>query len=750
MRIAHVIHAFPPFSRAGCENYVEALAREQLRRHEVVVFHRVSDPERPEYEVSEGRAGEIPVVRVNRTFRDMKSFRDTYRSDAVAAAFGAFLERFRPDAVHFHHTTCLSTTCVHEAHRRGIPVVYTLHDFWLLCPRGQLVRRDLSLCERHTDADCVRCMAWQLRVRGGHARVRALFERASRLARLRLPKELYRRFASRPFAREDEALGEIRERTAHVLETCALVDRFVSPSRFAKARHVEFGVDADKITVADNGFDLSRARREVPAPRAASEPLRVAYLGTWIPTKGVHVLVEAFREIDPEVARLDVHGYAPPYDGFDDYEGHLRRLAGGAQHVRFHGAYAPEDVPALLAQADVLVVPSIWYENSPLTLHEARIAGVPVVASAHGGLLELVEHEVDGLVFQPGSAAALRVALERLAGDRALLERLRLCIPPVQEIGGHARELEAIYRGLGVREEIAADASREDAGTLPRGSGEGGSGEAMPARDRLELLNDLFARPIENVSQSVAPEDEMFAGNREHYFGVGDSALRCIELALLAAQKSPRDVKRILDLPCGHGRVLRTLRAAFPGASLTACDLSRHAIDHCAKAFGAEPVHSSEDPKAIPLSGRFDLIWCGSLLTHLDEPRWSDFLDLFVDALEAGGLLLFTVHGRAIFERIRNGWDYGLGTEALAELAAQYQRRGFGFVDYPERRGYGISVAARSWVVALLERHPALRLLAYSERGWDDHQDTVACVKDVWRAPPGPARSKHARLDFGI
>jgi glycosyltransferase involved in cell wall biosynthesis len=445
VRIAHVIHAFPPFSRAGSENYAEALAREQLRRHEVVVFHRVADPERPEYEVSEGRSGEIPVVRVNRTFRDLASFRDTYRSDAVASAFGAFLDRFRPDAVHFHHTTCLSTTCVHEAARRGIRVVYTLHDFWLLCPRGQLVRRDLSLCERHTDADCVRCMAWQLRVRGGHARVRALFGRASRLARLRLPRELYRRFASRPFAREEEALGEIRERTAHVLDTCARVDRFVAPSHFAKALHVEFGVEAERITVADNGFDLSRARRAPGTPRPASEPLRVAYLGTWIPSKGVHVLVEAVRDVDPGAVVLDVHGYAPPYDGFEDYEGHLRGLARGAKHVRFHGAYAPEDVPALLAQADVLVVPSIWYENSPLTLHEGRLAGVPVVASGHGGLLELVEHEVDGLLFRPGSAASLRAALERLAGDRAFVERLRAASRGVADIRDHARWLEAFY-----------------------------------------------------------------------------------------------------------------------------------------------------------------------------------------------------------------------------------------------------------------------------------------------------------------
>jgi len=116
-------------------------------------------------------------------------------------------------------------------------------------------------------------------------------------------------------------------------------------------------------------------------------------------------------------------------------------------------------VPALLAEADVLVVPSIWYENSPLTLHEARLAGVPVVASGHGGLLELVAHEGDGLLFRPGSVPALRHALERLAGDRELLGRLRAASREVEEIGAHARVLEALYGDLGAgpgREVVAS------------------------------------------------------------------------------------------------------------------------------------------------------------------------------------------------------------------------------------------------------------------------------------------------------
>lgn len=445
MKIAHVIHTFPPFSRAGSENYCFTLASYEAQQHDVCVFHRIADPERPEYEVTEDRVGPLPVVRINRTFRDMQSFEETYRSEPVATAFGKFLDRVRPDVVHFHHVTCLSTTCVHEAKARGIAVVYTLHDFWLLCPRGQLLRRDLSLCETHTDADCVRCMAYQLRMSGGQARVRALGNWATWLKRFQLPKDLYRRLASRPFKNETAAIQQIQARTAHILEMCGLVDQFVAPSRFLGDRYVDFGIPAEKIAVHDYGFDTTGWSKRAAGSRAAA-PLRVVFLGTWIPSKGVHVLIEAVREMQPSALTLDVYGYAVPYDGVDDYEGQLRRLAGDAPHIRWRGAYTADDVPRMLADADVVAVPSIWYENSPLTIHEAFLAGVPVVTAGHGGMAELVENGVGGLTFEPGDADSLRRVLRRLASEPGLLERLQQTIPDVKSVENNAKELDAIYQ----------------------------------------------------------------------------------------------------------------------------------------------------------------------------------------------------------------------------------------------------------------------------------------------------------------
>lgn len=446
MKIAHALHAFPPDSRAGSENYVEALARAQAERHDVVVFHRTADSARPEYAVDDGAHEGLRVARLNRTFRDLASFAETYESAPAARAFGAFLDRERPDVVHFHHVTCLSTTCVDEAKRRGIRVVFTLHDFWLACPRGQRLRDDLAPCPSHARADCVRCVAMQLRVRGGHARARALLERARWLADLRLPRALYRRIAARPFAREDDAVAQIAARERAVRAMCEQVDLFVSPSHFLRGVFVGEGlVDPARIVVSDNGFDLAPWKGFARAPRTAGAPLRAAYLGTWIPSKGVHLLLEAFRGIDPARATLDVHGHAVPFDGFDDYEGALRRLAAGAPHIRLGARYAPADVPRLLAAADVLVVPSLWYENSPLTIHEAFLAGLPVVAADHGGQREFVGDTGAGLVFAPADARALRAAIERLAADPALLDRLRARVPAVKDVRDHARELEAMY-----------------------------------------------------------------------------------------------------------------------------------------------------------------------------------------------------------------------------------------------------------------------------------------------------------------
>ncbi len=250
------------------------------------------------------------------------------------------------------------------------------------------------------------------------------------------------------------------------------------------------------------------------------------------------------------------------------------------------------------------------------------------------------------------------------------------------------------------------------------------------------------------VNKQIAPADGMLMGarDREHYFDCGRSALACIQTALVTASISPSRIMRILDLPCGHGRVLRYLKAAFPEAEITACDLLRDGVDFCSSTFGAKALYSCDEPEAIPLErGSCDLIWVGSLFTHLDAPLWSRLLTVLRDSLAPGGLLVFSTHGRHTYQRVLEGvWDRNISYRRRTMMLYRYERTGFGYAQYLGSEGYyGLSLSHPAWVTRQLTALGGLRVVNVSETSWDDSHDVFATV----RVPdsPGDVRRTSAR-----
>jgi SAM-dependent methyltransferase len=244
------------------------------------------------------------------------------------------------------------------------------------------------------------------------------------------------------------------------------------------------------------------------------------------------------------------------------------------------------------------------------------------------------------------------------------------------------------------------------------------------------------------VIEEISPNDAMYAGHREHYFMVGRVAVEWIRIALHAAGRET--VETILDLPCGHGRVLRAIKAAFPEARLAACDIDRDGVDFCADVFGATPIYGTEDPRDLELPADLDLVWCGSLLTHVSSERWPHFLEAFHSALAPGGVLVFTSHGRSRAEKLRAGTvGMGLTGAQTRAILAQYDREGFGYQDFaPENlnskltsslsSGYGMSLATPAWVCEVVQQVDGLSIALYSEEAWPRDagpQDVIACVR---------------------
>ena len=240
-------------------------------------------------------------------------------------------------------------------------------------------------------------------------------------------------------------------------------------------------------------------------------------------------------------------------------------------------------------------------------------------------------------------------------------------------------------------------------------------------------LNELLEGRSLEVNSEVASFDGMHNYAPELYLEAGHSALRHIRLAMLTAGLEQAD--SILDFASGAGRVLRTLMAAFPDATLIASDVWEEGLQFCSEVLGVETVESSPDPGEVDLEGQFDVIWCGSLLTHVDASKWIGFVKVFEALLAPGGVAVFTTYGRFTAEALRKRENtLSLEDEQIEGLLRDYDSTGFGYFERLSDLGLGDCVASRAWVGAQMDQAPSLQLVLYNEQGWLG-QDVIACTK---------------------
>ena len=328
---------------------------------------------------------------------------DTVWNSREAARVADVIRRERPAVVHCHNTfPQFSPAVYYAAQRAEVPVVQTLHNFRLTCVNGLLFREDAP-CER-----CVGALApWRGVVHGCY--------RGDRTASAAVVAMVGIHRAVGTYART--------------------VDRYIALTEFARGRFIASGLPAQRIAVKPN-FARDRGAPAPGGPRAG-----FLYVGRLSAEKGCMLLVDAARLME-SAATITVVGDGPLRE-------EMARAASDVPNLVLAGSCPPDDVHARMLSARAVVIPSLCYEMFPVVAAEAFGAGVPVVASAHGGLTSIVDEGRSGRLFTPGDAAALARTLDEL--HAAPLEAARMGAAARQTYeaqyspSANYRQLSAIY-----------------------------------------------------------------------------------------------------------------------------------------------------------------------------------------------------------------------------------------------------------------------------------------------------------------
>lgn len=247
---------------------------------------------------------------------------------------------------------------------------------------------------------------------------------------------------------------------------------------------------------------------------------------------------------------------------------------------------------------------------------------------------------------------------------------------------------------------------------------------------KLNEKYNLDKNILSKVSFDISPDDEMLGpGGKLHYFNVGLSGIYWILKSIIFTGQNDKKIKNILDFPCGCGRVLRFLKAFFPDSEITASEIEPKYLDFCKSTFGVNTVISDKNFEKINFNRKFDLIWCGSLFTHLNSRKFKKLLKLFYNHLENNGLLIFSSHGRFGIRNIKD-FDYGLRLYQKTLVKLKYYFFGYGYVNYLRKFGYGVSFINPSWIYSKIQKFSDLRLFAYVEKAWDSHHDIIVCKRE--------------------
>lgn len=448
MKILLIVHQFFPDYSSGTEVLTYSVARELRRQgHQVAVFtgfpaaEQLKEIDRFDQYALDG----MQVFRFHHAFAPMGG-QDSlaeieYCNFLATQYFEQLIKDFNPDIIHFFHLSRLGAGLMDVAFAAEISSYYTPTDFWSICLTTQLVLENGKICAGPTrhGGNCVKHAA-QLTRYGLAKRIIGIVpeKMIEGVARLTAENVL----PPYPFSRD---IAAVSRRKDFIVKRLNRLSKIVAPTQLMMDMLIAHGVHEASIIKSAYGIDTS-FYDAYPRTDTGGGVLTIGFIGTFSNHKGCHVLLEAINSLKDENIRVKIYGRS---FGDPEYYARLRELASGDDRVEFCGTFPNEEIGRILSEIDLLVVPSLWYENTPLVIYSALASGCPVVASDFPGMSEVVVNADNGLLFEPGKVEELRKKLLLLSRERDVLARLRGNCRKPKSTHQYVDELLALYQVAG-------------------------------------------------------------------------------------------------------------------------------------------------------------------------------------------------------------------------------------------------------------------------------------------------------------
>ncbi|UUZ69980.1 glycosyltransferase family 4 protein [Polaromonas sp. P2-4] len=398
MKIALFVHCFFPDHFYGTETYTLELASNLIAMgHEPVIVSAVFQGEAKRKSViTRYEYMHIPVYCLDKNYCPHHTVRETYYQAALLELHKQLLSEIKPDLVHVTHLINHTASLLDATKELGIPAIATLTDFFGVCFNNRLEAANGSLCDGPS-ADRTNCLTCYLKARtdSGQAGVMAslLGRYPSSLPAMAQVLSFATRLPGVRHGRLARLVADIAERPDILLNRYAAYRATIAPTCFLRRAYLANGLSAP-LHVMHFGVDVPLAPKTAPRVGAL---VRFGYIGQITPHKGTDVLVDAFVRLPSGCAELHIYGSE---DQNSEYVSALRDKAAGTP-IFFQGTFPKDQLADVFLGIDFLVIPSRWYENSPLVLLNSLATHTPVIVSDVEGMTEFVEDGKNGFFFSP-------------------------------------------------------------------------------------------------------------------------------------------------------------------------------------------------------------------------------------------------------------------------------------------------------------------------------------------------------------